>query len=145
MQNPIVEYLQLHIGKEVEESPSAFSLWLKGTLLSAEEGHVSASFSIRDDMTNPIKNLHGGVSAAIMDDMMGLAVFTLNKQVFFTSVSLNVDFLAPASIGDTITAVAKVVRNGKTMVNVECHIYGKQGKLIAKGSSNLLVTGKMVE
>jgi uncharacterized protein (TIGR00369 family) len=143
--NPIVEYLQNFIGQEVTESPSAFSLWLNGRLLHAIEGDVKGEYTVREDMTNPLKNLHGGVVSGIMDDIMGLAVFTLNKESFFTSVNLQVDFLAPAKIGEVIQAHAKVVRNGRNIVNVECTVTHINGKIIAKGTSNLVVTPNKVE
>ena len=140
MENQIVAYMRTLIGKEIEESPSAFSVWLKGKLRDVGEGMVEVEYVIREEMTNPVKGLHGGVAAGILDDILGAAVFTLNLENYFTSVNLNVDFLSSAKIGDTVIAHARVTRKGRNIIHVEGTIKQLDGKLVAKAASNLVVT-----
>jgi uncharacterized protein (TIGR00369 family) len=75
-----------------------------------------------------------------MDDVIGSAVFSLHHEYFYTSVNLNVDFLSSGKAGSTVTAHAWIVRQGRTIIHAECQIHSDEGKLLAKGSSNLLVT-----
>lgn len=140
MENPIVAYLRSKIGHEITETHSPYAKWLRGKVLEVEEGALAAEFTVREEMTNPARTLHGGVAAGILDDIIGGAVFTLNMETFFTSVNLNVDYLAPAKIGDTVIARARVVRKGRNIIHAEGSISHIDGKLIAKGSSNLVVT-----
>ncbi len=140
MDNPRIEFLKSHIGKPIENFPSPLGNWLNGTLISVHEEEIVISFKIRKEMTNPLGILHGGAAAAIMDDVMGASVFALNKDYIYVTVNLTVDFLDSAKEGEIIYAKTKVIRNGKTLINVECQIQNNDGKILVKGSSSLVVT-----
>ncbi len=130
-----------YIGKQLNESPSAVTRWLGGVLAAVEAGYLSAHYVVRDDMTNPMKTLHGGVAAMIMDDLMGTMVYLLGAEYAHTSVNLNCDFLNPAPVGTELTGSAEVIRKGRNVVHCECRIVAGNGKLIAKSASNLISTG----
>jgi acyl-coenzyme A thioesterase 13 len=114
--------------------------WLNGTLRDAREGSITIEFVVREEMTNPMGILHGGITAAIMDDVIGTTVYSLGREYFYTSVNLVIDYLASAQKGETITASAQIIRAGKTIVNAQCEITNAEGKVLARGTSNLLTT-----
>ncbi len=140
MKNNALKYMQENIGKELTTSPSPLSRWLKGVLLEAGEGSLVFNFFIREEMTNPMGILHGGMIAAIMDDMMGATVFCLGGEHFHTTVNLAIDYLSSARIGETVRAESKIIRQGKSIINAECILTNSQGKLLARGTSNLIIT-----
>ena len=143
MSNPVVEAFKAQIGKPTKGT-SPVGQWLNGTLLEIEEGELTVSIKVRKEMTNPMGILHGGMSALIMDEVIGAAVYTLNRDTFFTSVNLSVDFLSSIPLGENVIAKCKVARAGKTIVNVDCQLLNEEGKLIAKGMSNLIRTFKPI-
>jgi acyl-coenzyme A thioesterase PaaI-like protein len=53
---------------------------------------------------------------------------------------LHVDFLYGAKAGEKVTAVSEIFRVGKKIANVEAKLFNAEGKLLAKGSSNLAAT-----
>lgn len=129
-------------GKEISHSPSPFMNWLKPTLINAEKGSLHCSYVIRNEMTNPYGILHGGITAGIIDDLIGATVFILGLQHRFTTVNNNIDYFAPAKEGDIITAKTSVVKQGKTIINLQCEIFlPAKNRLIAKGYSNMLNVG----
>jgi acyl-coenzyme A thioesterase 13 len=138
--NQVVQRLKAYLGRELTDGLSPFGNWLRGTFRKVEEGSLTIEFTIREDMSNPIKILHGGVTAAIMDDTMGMTVASLGRDTFYTTVNLSIDYLSSAKIGDTITASTKINREGKNIVNVDCLIVNAEGKILAKGTSNLIKT-----
>jgi uncharacterized protein (TIGR00369 family) len=134
----MLEYIQGLIGKESKgNSPSPFGAWLNGTLIAAESGTLTVEFVVRDEQTNPGGLMHGGIAAAIMDEVMGMTLFTLNKETFYVAVNLNVDFLRPGRKGEKLTAISETIRDGRTMTHCECKIYNSENKLIAKATTNL--------
>ncbi len=140
--NNVVEDFKKMIGQESKGfSPSPFGAWLNGTLLAVEPGEVTISFQVRKEFTNPYGNMHGGATAGIMDEIMGMTLFTLGNQGVFVATNINVDFLRPSKLGDTITAKSRVVRAGKVLSHVVCEIVDKDDKLLSKASSNLIKTG----
>ncbi|WP_341226419.1 PaaI family thioesterase [uncultured Arcticibacterium sp.] len=137
----MIEQFKKMIGKEAKNvSPSPYGRWLNGTLLAAEEGKIKMSYKVREEFANPAGIAHGGVLAGIIDEVIGMTTHTLGRDGFFVAVNLNVDFLRAAKTGDEITIETEVVRAGKTIAHVECQIFDKEGKLLAKASSNLLKT-----
>ena len=137
--NKPLTYFQTQIGKDSSKSPSPLMRWLNPTLLSVSEGVLEFSYVIREEMTNPLGILHGGTTAAIIDDAVGAAVFSLGKPDMYTTVNLAVDYFASAKAGDTIIAKTSIVKNGNQIVNTSCEIWNAdRTRMIAKGHSNLI-------
>jgi acyl-coenzyme A thioesterase 13 len=135
-----LEWLKKQIGKETTVSPSPFARWLRGVLLEAEAGAVKVQFEIRPEMSNPMGILHGGVIAGMMDDILGMAVLTLNHSNFYATINLSTDYLASAKIGEKVIAQAKIIRDGKQIIHAEAELWSENDKLLAKSSTNLAVT-----
>jgi acyl-coenzyme A thioesterase 13 len=124
--NNVLHFFESLIGKSMGNGPSPLAKWLNGTLLAAEEGSLTAEYEVREEMCNPARILHGGIAAAIMDDLMGATVFSLGVSTFFTSVNLNVDYLYSAPIGAKVIAKTAVIRAGKKVIHIECRIFDEQ-------------------
>jgi len=140
--NDRLKIFQSFIGKEVENSPSNFMNWLKPTVINAEKGSLHCSYVVRKEMTNPYGILHGGITAGIIDDLIGATVFTLGLQPAFTTVNNNIDYFAPAKEGDIITAKTSIIKQGRTIINLQCDIFlPSKSRLIARGYSNMLNVG----
>lgn len=136
-----LEFLQSFTGREFTDSPSPFMHWLKPVLISAESGKLSFRYTIRKEMTNPIGTLHGGVTAAIIDDIIGATMFSLNEDQFYTTVNNVIDYFAPAREGDTVIADTLILKKGNQIVNAQCEIWNaNKSRMLAKGYSNLLKT-----
>lgn len=137
------DHLKRKIGQDMHDSPSPFARWLNGRLEKIERGYSLISFSVIDEMSNPLGTLHGGVVAAIIDEVVGLTIVSLDLLVFYTTVNLSVDFLEPVKIGSTIFAETTIVRQGKKIINAECVIkfgFENNERIIAKGTTNLIAT-----
>ena len=139
--NKPLAYFKEHIGKDASESLSPLMQWLNPILISAEAGELEFSYVVRNEMTNPLGIIHGGTTAAIIDDAMGAAVFSLGVSHVYTTVSLSVDYFSRAQVGETIIAQTKIVKQGKQIINAECEVWNHdKSRLIAKGHSNLIQT-----
>jgi acyl-coenzyme A thioesterase 13 len=144
--NPVLEFFKSNIGKtSAEVSPSPFGQWLNGTLIAAEEGELSVEVIVRKDMCNPGGILHGGVATGMMDDVIGLTVFMLGNQVFYSSVNLSVDFLFAAKPDEKLIVKSKIVRMGKKIAHAEGEIRNEAGQIVAKCTTNLVATSNVVK
>jgi len=140
--NNQLETLQEYLGKEFSATPSPFMKWLKPIVLMAEKGSLSFQYRVRKEMTNPMGSLHGGVTAAIIDDVIGATMFSFNEDHFYTTLNNVIDYFAPAKEGDTIIADTRVIKKGRQIVNVQCEVWNEgKNRLIARAYSNLLKTG----
>lgn len=133
--------LQTFIGKEFTDSPSPFMRWLNPIVVSAEEGHLEFLYTVRAEWLNPMGNLHGGVTAAIMDDIIGATMFSLNEKNFIVTVNNTIDYFSTAKENDEVLAEATIIKRGKQFVNAQCEIWNAdKSRLIARGTSNLFKT-----
>lgn len=138
----VLPYIKEHyLGKLVTGSRSAAGNWLQFTLEHIEKGKAAISLEVKHDMTNPYRNIHGGMMALVMDEVIGWAVVSLDTDNHYTSLNLNVDFLYAIREGERLKAVSEVIREGKKIIHVECRVYDLKDRLLAKATSNLIVTG----
>ncbi len=140
-----LQQLQSFIGKEFTDSPSPFTHWLKPVMLAAEAGELSVQYTVREDMANPAGTLHGGVIAAIMDDVIGATVFSLNEPELYTTINNVVDYFSVARTGERVVAKTLIIKKGKQFINAQCEIWNEgETRLIARGYSNLFKTSVKV-
>lgn len=148
--HPLIQFLtkmklKQYLGKQMTGSPSEAGNWLAFTLDHIEKGTATISLTVRPEMTNPYKNIHGGMMALVIDESVGWAVLSLESPINYTTFSLNVDFLYAIKMGERLKAVSRVIRAGKKIINVECLVYDMQERLLARASSNLINTGMQRE
>ena len=139
--NKILAYFKSKVGKDSADSISPLMQWLNPTLIKAEEGELEFSHRIRKEMTNPFGILHGGITAAIIDDAIGAAVYSLDNSHIYTTVNLAVDYFSSAKAGEVVIAQTVMGKKGNQIMNVECLVWNKgKSRLLAKGHSNLIKT-----
>ena len=137
-----LKILRQSIGKVITTSPSNYMNWLAPVLLKAENGILVGKYTVRKEMTNPYGILHGGVTAGIIDDLIGATVYTMGLDARFTTVNNYIDYFATASEGDEVIAETAIVKRGRTIINLQCEIFlPSKKRLIAKGYSNMLNIG----
>jgi acyl-coenzyme A thioesterase 13 len=137
----MIEFFKANIGKKVADgNPAPLIAFLDGVLHDAREGSLTFKHVVKPEFVNPLGILHGGMASTFMDDVIGATVYSLNKPNYYVSLSLNVDFLSPAKLGEEIFVSAEVVRNGENIIHLESKIVNKDGRLIAKATSNMAKT-----
>ena len=134
-------FLKARIGKEISGSPSPFMNWLKPVILLVEEGSLAFKYTIRHEMTNPFGTLHGGITAAMIDDAIGATLIAYGEPYFHVTVNLAIDYFAAAKEGDVIIAQSQVIKKGRQLVNAQCEVWNEdRTRLLAKGYTNLIKT-----
>ena len=83
------------------------------TLESIGPGCARLQMTVRPDMINGAGICHGGMIASLADSAFAFACNSYNTVTLATGI--NVDFLAPAQLGDVLTATAsEISRTGRT-------------------------------
>jgi acyl-coenzyme A thioesterase 13 len=144
MMHPILKKLKSIEGSVFSHTKSKAGKWLNYSLLQAHDGEVEVSLLVREDMTNPNGQLHGGMIGMICDELCGLAFYTKGMPTFYTTVNLSIDYLYAAPVDSVVIAKARVVRAGKKIANTECSLYNEEGVLLAHATSNLVNTDRPV-
>jgi uncharacterized protein (TIGR00369 family) len=85
--------------------------------------------------------LHGGVIAALADNAMGLSCGTTMPSVDgLVTVSLNVDYVGAAKIGQWLQVEPRVLKTGKSMGFADALVTA-DGSVIARASATFRVLG----
>jgi uncharacterized protein (TIGR00369 family) len=136
----MLQLFQSQVGKTLDRTPSAAGNWLAGTLLGVDQQAIKVAYTVRPDMCNPGRILHGGIASLMLDDVIGMGNFVAGSEFLMTSINLSVDFLSAAQVGDRLEVSAKLVRSGANLNHWEAIIRKDSGKIVAKASSNLIKT-----
>lgn len=112
--------------------------------LMLQPGYVRARFTARESFCNGMGNIQGGFLAAMLDDAMGPALFTLlDDEQFAPTLELKVSFLRPARPG-TMIAEGRVVHAGRSIAFLEGTLATEQGEIIATASATARILTTVV-
>jgi len=93
-------------------------------LTRVEPGVIEITLPYRADLAQQHGYLHAGIVTTIADSACGYAAYSLmppNSEVL--SVEFKVNLLRPAK-GETFSAVAEVIKSGKTLTVVRADVFG---------------------
>lgn len=122
---------------EISNPPVAQVLGFK--VVEAEEGRVVIEIEASERLHNPMGTLHGGILCDIADAAMGLSfISTLAEDELFTTVEIKLNFLKPI-FKSKLRAEGKIIKKGRTIGLLECHIYDDKDSLVAHSTSTCMV------
>jgi acyl-CoA thioesterase len=104
-----------------------FSQWLGIEVLEIKEGYSKIKMTVREEMINGFRIVHGGIAFSLSDSAFAFACNNRNNLSVALDTSIN--FTKPVHVGDVLTAEAKELHNGKstglyhiTITNQKDHI-----------------------
>ena len=103
-------------------------------------GGVDLYFDVRETHCNSRGFLHGGVLAALCDNMMGLSLGAVidNPKANIVTINLALDYIGSAKVDDSILIEPRVIRAGSSIGF--CDTLVKNGdKLIARANATFSV------
>ena len=103
--------------------------------LSIEPGRVRVRFDAREEFCNGMGNVQGGFLAAMLDDAMGPALFTLlDEGQFAPTLEMKVSFLRPAQPG-LIVGEGRVVQRTRGVAFLEGTLLSDDGAIISTATA----------
>jgi uncharacterized protein (TIGR00369 family) len=133
---PRLENLERMARGELAQLPVAQLIGFR--LIAVEPGRATTELQADERHRNPMSTLHGGILCAMADATMGIAYASnLEDGETFTTLEMKINFLKPIW-NAKLTAVARVVRQGRTVGLVECDITDEKQSLVARASSTCM-------
>ncbi len=124
--------------------PPSIALTLGFALTEVEDGKAIFMGDPSDRILNPLGIVHGGWALTLIDSCTGCAVHTtLPAGVGYTTVETKVNFvraITPAT--GPVRAEGRVVARGRTIITAEGTLTDSRGRLLAHGTSTLMVLRK---
>jgi uncharacterized protein (TIGR00369 family) len=132
--------LQRAILARTEEIPIVKTLQLK--ILSLSDGYCELVVPRKLKYDGVFKSFHGGLLMTIADSAACFAIFTkTGPEVRLTTTDMNIRFLAPC-LSD-VTAKAKVIKLGRTMVPVSVDLFDSSKRHVAVAQVNYMLLGDL--
>ena len=94
-------------------------------------------------LLNPMGNVHGGWTLTLMDSAGGCAALsTLPVDTGYATIETKGNFSRPIT-KDTgrVRAEARVAAKGRQIISTETRVLSREGKLLAHGTSTIMVFG----
>lgn len=102
-------------------------------LIEDHEDGVTVELPLRDDFSNSDGYLHGGVTAALIDGALGVAIQRRYKgERRGTTTEMKINYLRPVHQG-VLTARARIIKAGRTLVVGEVNVFDQERRHIAIG------------
>lgn len=103
-------------------------------------GTSLVEIDLQEKHLQPFGAVHGGVFATIIDATTFWAVYgEVDERSGMTSVDLKVNYLAPAAASGKLIARGRRIKIGKTLGLGEAEVTNEAGKILAHGTSTLMV------
>jgi uncharacterized protein (TIGR00369 family) len=107
--------------------------------LHLEPGFVRVGYIAREEWYNPQGSVQGGLVAAMLDDAMGPAAFSvLEPGQFAPTLELKVSYYRPVRAG-VVTAEGRVVHQTRRVVFLEGRLYTPDGALAASATATVQI------
>jgi uncharacterized protein (TIGR00369 family) len=125
------------VRETVNNSP--FFRHLSMTIREMGSGCAVVELAVDIEHRQAFGYVHGGVYAAAIDTAAFWSVFgELAEGTGITTVDLKVNYLAPVRTGK-LTAAGQRIKMGKTLGLAEATVKDGQGRVVAHGTSTLIV------
>jgi uncharacterized protein (TIGR00369 family) len=122
-------------------APAAVILGQELLEVDAAAGSVKVAYTVSDALANRFGALHGGMTAAMMDDVISLAAgLSVEWGQITPTLEMKVSYIRQGKHGARLVAVARTVRRGSTVAFIEAELSDEAGALIATASSTIAIT-----
>jgi acyl-CoA thioesterase len=120
---------------------SNFSELMGFRLIERSDGEAKVAVTVEEHHANTMGIAHGGLVSSVMDTACGAAVARQpsigGKAV--STVSLQITYLGPTFVGDTLIATARRRGRGKQLITCDVEVVNPEGEAVAIGMCTLRV------
>ncbi|HEX9078574.1 MAG TPA: PaaI family thioesterase [Desulfuromonadaceae bacterium] len=103
------------------------------------ERHAVMEVTVSDIHRNYFGGAHGGLLATLVDTVSFFPRPLLPSGRACTTTNLNVTYVRPAALGDTLAARSELIHLGRRMASLTITIVNQDQKLVAHGTVTLMI------
>lgn len=101
--------------------------------------HAVMEVTVSDSHRNYFGGAHGGLLATLVDTASFFPRPLLPSGRTCTTINLNVNYIRPAALGETLTARSELIHLGSRTASVRVEIVNQEGKLVTHGTVSLMM------
>lgn len=123
--------------------PAAAAIVLGQEILEVDAalGSVTVAYNTDTNLSNRYGAIHGGMTAAMLDDVISLAAgLTIEWGQITPTLEMKISYISQGKPGSRLMAKARTVRRGSTVIFLEADLKTLDGALVATASSTVAIT-----
>jgi len=113
------------------------------TMFLDDDGSITSDFTLNEAHQGPPGHTHGGASAAILDELMGLVVWAAGHKVVAANININYRKLLP--LNQPLTAQSRITRVDERKVFSEGKILLADSTVAVDGTGIYIVAPHLFE
>ena len=111
---------------------SKFAYYLGIKMVEIGEGYARGELEVKEEFENMVHSLHGGVLYTLADATGGAATTSHGKPM--TTINCDFHYLRAGINVKKLTAIGKMIKDGKRFGVVDVEVFDDHEKLLAKGT-----------
>jgi uncharacterized protein (TIGR00369 family) len=136
-----IDLLRAMIAGELPAPPISQTMGI--ILVEVEKGRAVFEGRPGPHFFNPLGGIHGGFALTLIDSAAGCAVHTeLHAGIGYTTVETKANFVRPVPAEGVVRCEGRVLSHGRQIATAEAHLRTADGRLLAHGTSTLIILGK---
>jgi uncharacterized protein (TIGR00369 family) len=108
-----------------------------------EDGILTSEFTLNESQQGPPGNAHGGASAAILDEAMGLVVWAMGHKV--AAVKLDINYHKPLPLGQKMFLEARIAQVEERKIFSVGEIKTVDSTIVVSGSGIYVIAPQLFE
>lgn len=122
-----------------DENPRSIGI----TMFVDDDGVLTSEFTLNETHQGPPGHAHGGASAAILDEVMGLVVWASGHKVL--AANININYRKPLPLFQPLVVEARVTQVGERKIISKGEIKLADSTVAVSGSGVYVVADKFFE
>lgn len=107
-------------------------LGVKAQFYEMENGMLCSLFQFKEQHQSYPERVHGGLITALLDEMIGRVVWTIEPETFGVTTSIKVDFKKPVPYGVPLKGVSYITKNSSRLFYASGEIGDMDNNVLAK-------------
>ena len=111
------------------------ALGLKAPFYNLEDGSVASIFTFKTEHQSYPDRTHGGMSGALIDELMGRALWATNPEMFGVTTSLNVTYRKAVPLNTQLKARGYITFESRIGFTAKGQIYSMDNTLLIEATA----------
>ena len=113
-------------------------LGLKAGFYNLEGDVIGALFTFKSEHQSYPSRTHGGMISALLDELMGRALWIKQPTTYGVTTTMNITFRKPVPYGVPLKAAAYITHDALGWFSAQGFLYDNDDNLLAEGSARYL-------
>lgn len=118
----------------------AFSAWLGIEIIEVKPGYAKLRARLREDMTNGVGSIHGGITFSLADSAFAFSCNMYNN--ISVSLDVHISFTKAAQVGDILEIESREIISTKRTGVYDIQVRNQREELVALFKGTCFRTGK---